>query len=235
MRPVLSANYVCNSHEMNAVKFSEFSHGDSAFAVLLAYLSDLNFCKFCVRMGVSTRAIESAFRMRLRAMKIASCLSIFFDHIGDVVNERSKPEMSGIAAEPVISTWAIMQDAHVFWDWAVSKLPGQTMRLAVFVIDTNLSISTLRSASCPEPAAIWAGSLIDFFPKIQDRIVKTKSIMALSAAKSAVSLTNFRWLGSKLSSAFFTIYSNATTTVGHIFSFNGVHVSSEYYTIQGAN
>ncbi len=70
----------------------------------------------------------------------AVIMSLLFA-VGVVVFGCSQPKVFWIDAGRIVSAWAIMKDAHSFWDWAVVHFVGKTMGFS--------------SIKCPVPVFVF--------------------------------------------------------------------------------
>jgi len=99
--------------------------------------------------------------MKFHAACWAFCVSIFRNHIRDIVGSGSEKKMSGVYARPII---AFVKRAKTFWNRAIENFPRNSMRKIDPTIKSEPSVSVGLLQSNPRPT-FQVGTSRDGFPK----------------------------------------------------------------------
>lgn len=130
----------------------------------------LNYTAYCLRTSVKhPRYFSLPFKSTITyrtntgnikalefcsALAFAICTTIFFMHIGQIVLERSSPEMFRVYARRIV---ARMKNKKAFWNFLfVMKFPGKSMGMNPPSTTgfCKFSIPHTGSRCCPNPAFV---------------------------------------------------------------------------------
>ena len=74
--------------------------------------------------------------------------STFCHLISNIVLVRAKKQMFRVLTNRII---AMVENVHIFWDTAISKLPTKAVSRNTLIINTNLPVFTFPGAGLPKP------------------------------------------------------------------------------------
>lgn len=123
-------------------------------------------CLFGMCMPAMMLASGSIFRMKSRAILIASSLSSFINHIARVISVRASAQMRRIDTGWIIT--AMQYTWFVIGRIPVAEKVGHARGTKDLIADTNSSVSVIVKRSHPNPAVTLralSGCLIDFRPE----------------------------------------------------------------------
>lgn len=136
----------------NTILPSEAALAILACLVKSAYLSDLIVAKARIAM----------------LFTLGVTVSSFLIGVSVVLGNRAKPKMFRVnTGRIIVSTRAVMQNIHVFRDWAKMQLPGNAVGKSGRTSARNLktSVAKLCLSRLPYPAGIFTAAAIHFGPK----------------------------------------------------------------------
>jgi hypothetical protein len=126
---------------------------------LFSDLKNLRLHENCMMMIL---APFSGFRMDMQTMSVSISHSSFGVAVSHVVCLRTEEHVRRVTARPIVTD---MANFHAIGNGAKLKFPGDTMRIAMAVIDPEFSIAT-SCGSQPRPTSIGAARTVDLSPEL---------------------------------------------------------------------
>lgn len=120
----------------------------------------VSHCRNCFWLNFAGWIVSSAHVFSF-AWNMASSLG---KHVSVVFNNRSKPQMFWIYTPLIITTGAIVENIHSFWNRSIAKNPRSPMSKDAVYFEFGLydSISLVICRCCPNPTRV---RFVDLFPK----------------------------------------------------------------------
>lgn len=150
MSPAFSTNNVADSSEVNTEQARNLALVDNSQLVNLAHFYNLNFCETVLRM------LFPAFNW------VCGIPYSLFNRVNGVFSFGSKPKVFRINTSRVVSSGAVVKNAHSLWDWAFAENPRSDMGS-----DWNsgsesfgdIAVTERTFCASPKPTAFGLGNL----------------------------------------------------------------------------
>jgi len=136
--------------------------------------------------------------------------STFCHLISNIVLVRAKKQMFRVLTNRII---AMVENVHIFWDTAISKLPTKAVSRNTLIINTNLPVFTFPGASLTQPRPTLIGFTKTYILPVS---ILRSAIQWVTMSKPSVIVQETPFSSSPRSSAIW--YCTTIPFISHIFN-----------------